>query len=180
MIHWIDHLNCEVLLPRNTRLAGGFPEPFYKAPSGDAPAEVQFTRNYQRSALHELAHWCIAGDSRRLHDDYGYWYEPDGRSSEQQKLFFKVEVKPQAIEKHFCEALSIPFDVSLDNLDNNVIDGLEAFRNNVERQYTHYTTTGLPERASVIYKCLQQWMLEQGRQEQSNKQGEDQWQCQKN
>ena len=72
MIDWLEHLNNEVILPWCTRLAGGFPEPFYKAPSADAPAEVQFTRDYERSALHELAHWCIAGDSRRLLDDYGY------------------------------------------------------------------------------------------------------------
>jgi len=165
MIDWIDHLNREVMQSCNTRLVGGFPEPFYRAADGDAPAEIQFTRNYERSALHELAHWCVAGNTRRQHDDYGYWYEPDGRSSEQQKLFFEVEVKPQAIESHFCDALQITFDVSVDNLDNTNINGIEAFRRNVETRYTLYTTTGLPERASVIYKCLQQWMLEQGRQE---------------
>jgi elongation factor P hydroxylase len=172
MINWLDHLNREVMLPRNTRLAGGFPEPFYKAPSGEAPAEVQFTRDYERSALHELAHWCIAGESRRLQDDYGYWYEPDGRTGSQQQLFFEVEVRPQALEKHFCEALDIPFDVSVDNLGNTGVDGVDNFKNNVEQQYTRYTTTGLPERASVIYQCLQQWKLAQGRLDQSIKQGE--------
>ena len=172
MINWLDHLNREVMLPRNTRLAGGFPEPFYKAPSGEAPAEVQFTRDYERSALHELAHWCIAGNSRRLQDDYGYWYEPDGRTGKQQQLFFEVEVRPQALEKHFCKALGIPFAVSVDNLGNTAVDGVDSFRNNVEQHYTRYAKTGLPERASVIYQCLQQWKLAQGRPDQSIKQGE--------
>ena len=180
MTNWLDHLNNEVMLPLRTRLAGGFSEPFYKAPSADASAEVRYTRDYERSALHELAHWCIAGDSRRLLDDYGYWYEPDGRSGRQQQLFFEVEVKPQALERHFCDALEIPFDVSVDNLDNTAVDGIDNFKNNVEQQYNHYVATGLPERASVIYQCLQQWKRAQGRQDQSNKLGEYLWQCQKN
>ena len=157
MIDWIEHLNREVMPALQIRLVGGFPEPFYQAPSGKVSAEVQFTRDYERSALHELAHWCIAGAARRLHDDYGYWYEPDGRTGSQQQLFFKVEVKPQALEKHFCDALGIAFDVSVDNLENVDIDGVETFKRDVERQYTHYASTGLPERASVIYQCLQQW-----------------------
>ena len=162
MIDWIEYLNREVMPALQTRLVGGFPEPFYQAPSGKAPAEVQFTRDYERSALHELAHWCIAGAARRLHDDYGYWYEPDGRTGSQQQLFFKVEVKPQALERHFCDALDIAFDVSVDNLENIDIDGVETFKRDVERQYTHYASTGLPERASVIYQCLQQWRQAQG------------------
>lgn len=180
MIDWLEHLNKEIMLPRRCRLTGGFPEPFYKAPTGEAPAEVQFTRDYERSALHELAHWCIAGDSRRLLDDYGYWYEPDGRNGRQQQRFFEVEVKPQALERHFCDALELPFDVSVDNLDNTDVDGLDSFKNDVEQQYNQYAATGLPERASVIYQCLQQWKRVQGRQHQSNKQGEYLWQCRKN
>ena len=161
MINWLDHLNREVMLPRNTRLAGGFPEPFYRAPSGEALAEVQFTRDYERSALHELAHWCIAGDSRRLQDDYGYWYEPDGRTDQQQASFFEVEVKPQALEKHFCHALDLPFGVSVDNLGNTAVDGIDEFKTDVDRQYARYAATGLPERASVIYDCLHQWKQSQ-------------------
>ena len=179
MTDWLKHLNSEIMLTLHTRLVGGFSEPFYKAPSGNAPAQVQFTLDYQRSALHELAHWSIAGDSRRLLDDYGYWYAPDGRTSRQQKQFFEVEVKPQALERHFCDALELPFDVSADNLDNTAIDGLDSFRNDVEQQYNHYAATGLPERASVIYQWLQQWKQAQDRQDWSTKQGEYSWQCQK-
>lgn len=162
MTDWFEHLNNKVLLGHGTRLVGGFSEPFYKAPTGDSLAEVQFTRDYERSALHELAHWCIAGEARRRMDDYGYWYEPDGRTDRQQARFFAVEVKPQALEKHFCNALNIPFGISVDNLGNTGVDGIDEFKTGVNRQFALYATTGLPERASVIYDCLYQWKQFQG------------------
>ena len=157
MTLWLESLNKKVLLAYNTRLVGGFPEPFYKAAVNDSQAEVQFTRDFERSALHELAHWCIAGDKRRLVDDYGYWYEPDGRSDEQQETFFKVEVKPQAIEKHFCMALEIPFQISQDNLDNTPSDGVNCFITNVDQQYQAYLYSGLPDRAREMYDFMCQW-----------------------
>jgi hypothetical protein len=161
MTDWVGHLNKEVLLIHGTRLVGGFSEPFYKAPAGKSLAEVQFTRDYERSALHELAHWCIAGEARRRMDDYGYWYIPDGRTDRQQARFFAVEVKPQALEKHFCHALDILFGVSVDNLGNTAVDGIDAFKTGVDRQYAAYASTGLPERASVIYDCLHHWKYSQ-------------------
>jgi hypothetical protein len=157
MTDWQEHLNKEILLAHNTWLVGGFSEPFYKAAAGSSLSEVQFTRDYERSALHELAHWCIAGEARRRMDDYGYWYEPDGRTDRQQAQFFEVEVKPQALEKHFCHALDLPFGVSVDNLGNTAVDGIDEFKACVDRQYALYAAIGLPERASVIYDCLHQW-----------------------
>jgi elongation factor P hydroxylase len=157
MTDWLDHLNREVLLTYDTRLVGGFREPFYKANASDSLAEIQFTRDYERSALHELAHWCIAGPARRRMDDYGYWYEPDGRTGKQQARFFEVEAKPQALEKLFCVALDLPFEVSVDNLGNTGIDGIDGFKTRVDRQYALYTATGPPERASEIYGCLSNW-----------------------
>ena len=161
MTEWFEHLNREVLQRHGTRLVGGFPEPFYKAPTTNTLAEIQFTRDHERSALHELAHWCIAGKVRRRMDDYGYWYEPDGRTEQQQARFFEVEIKPQALEKYFCQALEIPFHVSIDNLGNSGIDGIDQFSAGVDRQYATYTAAGLPKRASVIYSCLHQWKQSQ-------------------
>jgi elongation factor P hydroxylase len=157
MFDWNHDLNDAVLSAYHTRLVGGFDEPFYQTFSGDAPAEIRFTRNYERSALHELAHWCVAGEVRRRQDDYGYWYVPDGRSNAQQQLFFQVEIMPQAIEKHFCMALGIPFAVSVDNLGNGAVDGAAAFSAAVDACYTHYANKGLPERAAQVYRCLQQF-----------------------
>ena len=162
MTDWSEHVNKEVLLDYGTRLVGGFSEPFYKAPAGHAMAEVQFTRDYERSALHELAHWCIAGDERRRLDDYGYWYKPDGRTDEQQARFFAVEAKPQALEKYFCHALNVSFDVSVDNLGNTGVDGIDEFKADVDRQFDRYAATGLPARAAVIFDCLYLWRQIQG------------------
>ncbi len=161
MAGWLEQLNREVLQQHGTRLAGGYPEPFYRAPTINTLAEIQFTRDHERSALHELAHWCIAGEARRRLDDYGYWYEPDGRTIHQQARFFEVEIKPQALEKHFCHALGIAFQVSIDNLGNTGVDGVDQFSAGVDRQYAIYTATGLPDRASVIYSCLHQWKISQ-------------------
>jgi elongation factor P hydroxylase len=155
MTDWLAQLNNEVLLAHNARLVGGFSEPFYKTAAGSSLAEVQFTRDYERSALHELAHWCIAGEARRRIDDYGYWYEPDGRTDRQQARFFEVEVKPQALD--------LPFEASVDNLGNTAVDGIDEFKARVDRQCALYAATGLPERAYVIYDCLHQWkQLQQG------------------
>ena len=157
MIAWIERLNKIVLADYNTRLNGGFEEPFYRASSAAGMAEIQFTRDYERSALHELAHWCVAGEQRRQRDDYGYWYEPDGRGNKQQALFFSVEVKPQAIEKQFCAALDIPFDVSVDNLGHTDKDDICTFRNAVDEQHRSYILSGLPGRAEAICQQILAW-----------------------
>ena len=81
-------------VPDETVLVGGASEPFYLK---GQPNQVFFRADYVRSALHEVAHWCVAGRCRRGLPDYGYWYTPDGRSAERQAAFFSVEAKPQAI-----------------------------------------------------------------------------------
>jgi len=164
MVKWIKHLNNTVLIKHGTRLIGGFPEPYYKAPGTTSLAEIQFTRDHERSALHELGHWCIAGKQRRLKNDYDYWYVPDGRSDEQQRLFFDVEVKPQALEKHFSTALALPFDVSIDNLGNHPQTGVDEFRDRVNEQYSCYQIEGFPSRTTEIHNCLQQWHSIQSKQ----------------
>jgi hypothetical protein len=66
----------------NVRLLGGADEPVY------LPADAVYSYNrlfyrqdYLSSALHEIAHWCIAGQARLQLEDFGYWYHPDGRSN---------------------------------------------------------------------------------------------------
>ena len=71
-----DLLNNHYLYTFNTVLEGGYNEPFYKPPGDGQTIRIQFTRDYIRSAMHELAHWCIAGKKRRMQDDFGYWYAP--------------------------------------------------------------------------------------------------------
>ena len=57
----------------NTQLLGGADEPFYIPSSSEAvPHKLIFRENFVSSALHEIAHWCIAGKMRRLQQDFGY------------------------------------------------------------------------------------------------------------
>ncbi len=110
----------------NTQLLGGAKEPIY-IPAGsecnepgytdsEAYHRLYFRHDYLSSALHESAHWCIAGAERREQLDFGYWYSPDGRTEGQQQLFEQAEVKPQALEWMFSVACGQRFRVSADNL----------------------------------------------------------------
>ncbi len=58
------------------------------------------------------------------------------------------------LEKHFCSALGLAFDISVDNLDNPDISGLETFRQAVNEQYLQLSRNGLPSRAAAIAECL--------------------------
>ena len=146
-------LNTHYLQAFNTVLVGGSQEPFYEAAKNDQPARIGFTRDYIRSAMHELAHWCIAGRNRRLQDDFGYWYAADGRTQVQQELFYKVEVRPQAIECAFALACGVAFEVSMDNLDS-AVDGSASFEQQVQGQVAHYRGQGFPQRAREVLALL--------------------------
>jgi elongation factor P hydroxylase len=148
-----DLLNTHYLPTFNTILVGGHEEPFYEAAKSCQPARIGFTRDYIRSAMHELAHWCIAGKKRRLQDDFGYWYAPDGRTQVQQELFYSVEVRPQAIEWAFATACGVPFEVSMDNL-NSAVEGSASFEQQVRTQVAHYVERGFPKRAGEIVALL--------------------------
>ncbi len=128
-----------------TRLQGGYSEPFYRAPNGDAPAEIRFTRDYLNSCFHEVAHWCIAGKIRRLKDDYGYWYRPDGRNGEEQEEFFRAEAGPQALEWVFATACGETFRMSCDNLAGEV-KGENEFSTALHRKLRSYLEKGFPPR----------------------------------
>lgn len=144
----------------NTLLQGGFAEPFYKTFHRDEAgklqsAEIQYRENFLRSALHEISHWCIAGNERRLMDDFGYWYNEENRNQDQQNEFYKVEIRPQAIEMRLCEALNIPFNISADNLNANNLGEIDSFRQAVMLQYEEYKKNDFPHRASEIIIHLQ-------------------------
>ena len=46
-----------------TRLQGGASEPLYR-PSSGGDAVIFYREDFAASALHEVAHWCIAGVGR--------------------------------------------------------------------------------------------------------------------
>ena len=97
------------------RLEGGGAEPFYQAPKAAECGLIVFRADYGASALHEVAHWCLAGPQRRQLDDYGYWYLPV-RNAAQQAAFEAVEARPQALEALFAEAAGVDFRVSSDDV----------------------------------------------------------------
>lgn len=146
-------INAKVLTRWNTLLRGHFPEPFYAPATLSDPAEIQFRGESIRSAMHELAHWCVAGEERRKCADYGYWYRPDGRDAAEQEEFFSLEVKPQAIEKAFAEACGVEFTVSCDNLNGAQLDPSD-FSRAVDAQLHVYRQTGFPQRTQQILQVL--------------------------
>ncbi|SHG13230.1 hypothetical protein SAMN04487965_3362 [Microbulbifer donghaiensis] len=144
----------------NTRLRGGFDEPYYRPATEGRPAHeelryhrVEFTRDYAASALHEAAHWCVAGAARRQLPDYGYWYAPDGRSEEQQAEFERVEVKPQALEWIFARASGLRFRVSADNLESG-LGPSDSFKRAIWQQVRDNCRQGVNERAATFARAL--------------------------
>lgn len=139
----------------NTCLVKGQSEPIYlPADEHSAYHRVIFAHGFYASALHEIAHWCLAGKVRRLEEDYGYWYCPDGRNAQQQAEFEQVEIKPQAIEWAFSVACGKPFRVSTDNLNGAPVD-VEGFTHNVHLQVLDYLQNGFPPRAQQFIAALQ-------------------------
>lgn len=138
----------------NTRLIKGDNEPIY-LPEDEVCSfhRIEFAHGFFSSALHEISHWCIAGKQRRLLEDYGYWYCPDGRDVQQQAEFEKVEVKPQAIEWCFSVACGLPFKVSTDNLNGAPVNRF-AFQEKVLGQVIVYLQCGLPPRAAQFVEAL--------------------------
>lgn len=138
----------------NTCLVKGDDEPIYIPANKHCDHhQIIFAHGFYRSALHEISHWCIAGEARRLLEDFGYWYQPDGRSASEQKTFESVEIKPQAIEWAFSVAAKIPFNVSADNL-NGCGSDTTAFTLQVHKQVQCYLKQGFPPRAQKFIDAL--------------------------
>lgn len=159
----VEPLAYEVMFIFNRRFGSGEEvvllkptkgEPQYIASVGhNVPSEILFANGFVGSALHEVAHWCIAGKARRLLDDYGYWYKPDGRNEKEQEEFFEVEAKPQALEWIFSLAIQRLFFVSCDNLKGELGD-LDKMRRKVADAAKKYLTAGLPIRAQFFLDDL--------------------------
>ncbi|MBB5322430.1 hypothetical protein HNR38_002931 [Marinobacter oulmenensis] len=147
-----------------TILVRGGDEPEYlPVDESDGLARVVFARGFFASALHEIAHWCIAGEYRRTLYDFGYWYCPDGRTPAQQKAFEQAEIKPQAMEWVFSVAAGSRFNISVDNLSGDGAADERAFRRQVRSQAERYLSQGLPDRAQLFFDSLAHFYGTQGR-----------------
>ena len=153
----IDIFNKTFYQSFNTRLVKGDDEPIYlPADNSTNYHRIIFAHGFYASALHEIAHWCIAGKERRLLEDFGYWYEPDGRNEAQQKAFEQVEIRPQAVEWGLCAAAGKRFNVSADNLDGAEPD-MQGFKASVFEQVKQYLEDGFPPRAAQLMEALSEF-----------------------
>lgn len=130
------------------QLSGGAEEPLY-IPS-DTQNQIIYTRDYPASALHEIAHWCLASAEQLQLKDWGHWYTPDGRTAEQQRTFQRAEARVQAIEWLLSIGAGRPFRESSDNLSGEAIDDSE-FKDQIYQQAVRWCERGLPERARQLF-----------------------------
>ena len=149
--------SIQFLKSENTQLIGGAIEPLYTPSSNnEEPHQLFFRENFLSSALHEIAHWCIAGKQRRLHQDFGYWYQPDGRTIDEQARFESMEVKPQALEWIFSNACGQKFTPSADNLNasDDIADDT-AFKQALVQQARQWCDSQqLPPRGKIFIDAL--------------------------
>ncbi len=151
LVKWFDDL---FFAEFNTRLVAGGAEPEYlPATTKQSCHQIIFAHGFFASALHEIAHWCVAGTQRRKLVDYGYWYEPDGRSAAQQAEFESVEVKPQALEWIMSVACGRTFRVSVDNLSGEQTNSAN-FKQALFAQVQRYVATGLPAHPATLVDAL--------------------------
>lgn len=141
----------------NTVLIAGEDEPVYLPAEGvHKQHRIVFAHYFYASALHEIAHWLVAGEQRRLLVDYGYWYEPDGRDAGQQAEFEKVEVTPQAIEWALAASCGFKFEVSADNLSGISIDRL-GFKHKVHDKVICFLQNGFAERTMLLIDACREF-----------------------
>ena len=141
---------------QHVELVRGKGEPeYFPAVSGQL-ARIEFAHGFFASALHEMSHWCIAGDNRRQLNDFGYWYASDGRSANEQNAFEQVEIKPQAIECLLTLACKRPFRISQDNLFADFDTSKSTFSEDVFQQVIYYLNAPqtLPRDAKTLLRAL--------------------------
>ena len=155
-IHLIEDAFSKCFLEEyKTILEGGAKEPLYvPADTREGLNTLHYREDYLSSALHEVAHWCLAGDARRKRIDFGYWYIPEGRSLMQQAEFQSVEARPQALEWLFSLACNCDFQLSLDNHSDLSICDTDTFALSVLQEARTFVLKGLPTRAKSFFMEL--------------------------
>ncbi len=135
-----------------TVLAHATGDPMYLPKDAATPYHrLLFAHGFFQSALHEVAHWCIAGPKRRELIDFGYWYKPHGRTKLEQEAFFSAETKPQALEWIFTAATAREFFLSSDNLDE---PATESTKRRIQLEAFRLIEAGLPKRARCFADAL--------------------------
>lgn len=142
----------------NTKLELGGDEPIYlPADNTCSYHRIIFARGFYQSGMHEIAHWCVAGPERRLLEDFGYWYEPDGRTEQVQAEFEIVEIRPQAYEWILSLSAGLKFNVSCDNLNGDFEPDRLAFMAKVHHEVMTILDAGLPPRVEQLSNALREF-----------------------
>jgi elongation factor P hydroxylase len=137
-----------------TVLVGGAAEPLYLPGSAHRPAIIRYTRDHAQSALHEIAHWCLASPSRYARVDYGLWYLPPPRSPRDQARFYAAEVPVQALEMVLADACGLPFHFSVDNPGVDDPAAEAEFAAAVRQSCEVLRRQGLGARAAAAHQAL--------------------------
>lgn len=87
-------------------------------------------------------------------EDFGYWYEPDGRTAQVQAEFEKVEIRPQAYEWILSVSAGFPFSVSCDNLHGDFEPDRIVFMTKVHQEVMSILPLGLPPRVKMLSDAL--------------------------
>ena len=152
----ITIFNDTFLRSENTILVKGDDEPIYLPADSDNPYHrIVFAHGFFQSGLHEIAHWCIAGKARRQLIDFGYWYCPDGRDEKTQGQFENHEVRPQALEWLFSQAIGRKFGVSCDNLAGDFEPDRLQFQQRVQKEVIRMLREGIPPRGKKLIMAFQ-------------------------
>jgi len=136
-----------------TLLHGGGTEPLYEPATRGHPARIVHTLDFPASALHEVAHWCLAGRRRRQMRDYGYWYVPGPRDPQQRAAFFSAEAEVQALEAVLASMCGVRFVVSADDFAA-APEELEQFTQVVHARIAARRRGPLPPRAAAFMAAL--------------------------
>lgn len=138
----------------NTWLTRAEDDPCYLPGRGGQPRNlICFAHGFYTSALHEIAHWLLAGPDRRRLVDYGYWYQPGERSDAVRSRFFAVEKNNQSLEWFLTVAAGIRFFVSVDE-PAMPAGRLQEFRRAVAERARQRVMEGLPAAAAPLLQAL--------------------------
>lgn len=141
----------------NTELVAGADEPIYLPASSDYPHHrIIFAHGFFSSALHEIAHWCVAGFERRQLEDFGYWYKPDGRTALEQQEFERVEQRPQAYEWILSASAGKVFHFSADNLSAG-LGASDLFKQAVAQRAQQTLSEGMNWRLKALSEALREF-----------------------
>jgi len=142
--------NADVGRRYHACLLGGAVEPLYEPARAGLPARIHYRQDFAQSALHELAHWCIAGAARRALPDYGYWYQPPPRDPALRARFFAVEGRVQGLERLLAHVARVRFHVSVDDPGSDPLD----FEARVMASARAWLARDLPPRTQAVLAAL--------------------------